>query len=264
MTSPLLDNAKNTGLISTEDLFTILQENPERIKLVDATYPANPSLPGISNAVTFDIDDIADPQSHMAHMLPSPEIFAEKIGALGIGNDDFVICYDQSGFIMAASRAWWMFRVFGHDNVAVLDGGLINWIQKDYPVHLKNSAPEPKKFDAACRPELVVSYDEMEEISSGAKRPVIDARPPERFADHIPNSVNIPALSLFNHDRTLTSSQNFKSQLENQNIDVDSPIVATCGSGVTACALALALFREGHQKTAVYDGSWTEWSMNRK
>ena len=262
--SPLLDYAKNTGLISAEDLFTVLQSNPERVKLVDATYPSNPSLPGIANAVTFDIDDIADPDSPMAHMLPSPGIFAAKIGAIGIGNDDFVICYDQSGFIMAASRAWWMFRVFGHNNVAVLDGGLINWIQKNYPVHLKNHAVEPKEFNASYRPELVVSYEEMHKISSAKEKQIIDARPPERFVDHIPNSLNLPALSLFNPDRTMISPDDFKSQLERENIAPDSPLIATCGSGVTACALALALFREGRPNVAVYDGSWTEWSMLNK
>ena len=265
MTLPLFDNAKNAGLISAEDLFNILQLNPERIKLVDATYPANPSLPGIGEAVTFDIDDIADPESPMAHMLPSPELFAEKVGALGIGNDDFIVCYDQSGFIMAASRAWWMFRVFGHDNVVVLDGGLSGWVEKNYPVQVKKSAPERKIFQASFRPELVLSYAEMADISAGRKANILDARPFERFApSHIENSTSLPVIKLINDRREMISSAAFKNALNQNGINLDSPIVTTCGSGVTACGLALALFREGKRDVPVYDGSWTEWSRIHK
>ena len=244
--------ARDSGLISAQSLLEALQTTPERIKLVDASYPPNPSLPAIGDAVTFDIDDIADPDSPMAHMLPSPEIFAEKVGALGISNDDFVICYDQSGPVMAASRAWWMFRAFGHDNVAVLDGGLIGWIQKNYPVGEKQP-PSPARFEASFRPELVVDYDQMKSLSESGEALIYDARPPQRFApEHIPGSANLPALSLIGPDRLLNPT--------GLDLPPDSKIVTTCGSGVTACVIALALFREGHKEVPVYDGSWTEWS----
>ena len=249
-----LEVARESGLIQPEKLFDLLQSGTQSIKLVDASYPANLSLPAIGDAVTFDIDDIADPDTPLAHTLPSPEIFAAKMQALGISNDGFVICYDQSGFIMAASRAWWMFRVFGHDNVAVLDSGLIGWMQKSLPVTAKRT-PEPSltPFNVTYRPELVIDYDGMKSISDNRSATILDARPPERFRpDHIPNSENLPALSLIASDRRLNPSGFIPKN--------DSPVVATCGSGVTACAIALALFHEGKKDVPVYDGSWTEWS----
>ncbi len=257
---PALDSARKSGLISPEQLLELLETAPERIRLVDASYPSNPSLPKIGNAQVFDIDDIADPDSPMPHMLPSPELFARKVGELGIGNNDFVICYDQSGIVMAASRAWWMFRAFGHDNVAVLDGGLIDWIRKNYPV-TEGSNPAPSVFKSHFRPELVKSYEDMQAISASKSAEILDARPPERFVNNnIPGSKNIPALALIAADRHMKDSSLFGQDLKAQDITVDSPIVATCGSGVTACVVALALFREGKDKVAVYDGSWTEWS----
>lgn len=244
---------RDSGLIQPEELLKLLESTTPNLKLIDASYPANPTLPKIGNAVTFDIDDIADPESPMAHMLPSPELFAAKVGTLGIGNDDFVIAYDQSGLAMAASRAWWMFRVFGHDNVAVLDGGLFGWLQKQCPVGAGEVQPQTKTFNASYRPELVVDFEQMKSISSAASAAILDARPPERFGPgHIPNSGNLPALSLIGSDRRLKAS--------GLEIPSDSKIVATCGSGVTACVIALALFREGRKEVPVYDGSWTEWS----
>lgn len=249
----ILTEARKSGVISAEALFKILQEAPASVKLVDASYPANPSLPKIANAVTFDIDDIADPDSHMAHMLPSPELFAEKVGALGISNDDFVIAYDQSGLAMAASRAWWMFRVFGHDNVAVLDGGLMDWARNGHPLGAGHSNPPPQTFTSNFRPELVIDYDQMKTLSSEGSTLILDARPAERFGpSHIPGSNNLPALNLMDGNRHL--------QETGLDLPADSKIAATCGSGVTACVIALALFREGHKNVPVYDGSWTEWS----
>ncbi|PZP55705.1 MAG: sulfurtransferase [Micavibrio aeruginosavorus] len=249
-----LQDARESGLIQPQTLFSLMQSGTPNIKLVDASYPADLSLPAIGNAVTFDIDDIADPDSPIAHMLPPPEIFAAKMQSLGIASDDFVVCYDQSGFIMAASRAWWMFRVFGHDNVAVLDGGLTGWMQKSLPV-LPKTTPEAATvpFTVSYKPELVIDYNGMKSISDTKSATILDARPPGRFApDHIPNSQNLPALALIGPDRHLKPSGFTPGN--------DSPIVATCGSGVTACAIALALFKEGIKNVSVYDGSWTEWS----
>jgi len=261
MTPPEADitQAIDTGLIGTGVLARLLQTHHRTIKLVDATYPADPSLPGIADAATFDIDDIADPDAPFAHTLPSADIFAAKIGALGISNDDFVVVYDRSGFIMAASRVWWMFRAFGHDNIAVLDGGLEKWTQEGLPLTPKRGLP-PARFTASFRPELVVDFDQVKEISQSGSRIILDARPPERFIHHIDGSKNIPALSLVSPERTLKSPSDFMNQLTANQIDINSPIITTCGSGVTACAVALALFREGKKDVAVYDGSWTEWS----
>lgn len=248
----ILDIARDSGIIQPEDLLRLLETAPDKIKLVDASYQSNPTLPKIGNAVIFDIDDIADPYSPMAHMLPNADLFAQKVGALGIGNDDFVITYDQSGIVMAASRAWWMFRVFGHDNVAVLDGGLIGWVRKNYPVAEEPARPQPKPFKATFRPELVLNYEQMKSISDNKSATILDARPPERFIDNIPNSENMPALSLMGADRHLKPAE--------RDFAPDSKIVTTCGSGVTACVIALALFQKGHKNVPVYDGSWTEWS----
>lgn len=261
----ILLNAKKSGIIAPADLLEILNSAPDRIRLIDASYPPNPSLPAIGNAVTFDIDDIADPDSPMAHMLPPAEVFAEKVGALGIANDDFVIAYDQSGFIMAASRAWWMFRTFGHDNVAVLDGGLIGWIQKNHPVTQLNYSPAPARFDARFRPEFVVSFEQMKDLSASRNATILDARPPERFGPaHIPHSANLPALALMTPSREMISSDVVAQYATQLNLKSDSSIIATCGSGVTACAVALALFREGYGDIPVYDGSWTEWSARAR
>jgi thiosulfate/3-mercaptopyruvate sulfurtransferase len=258
-----MDSARESGLITPAALQSLMEDSSGRLKLVDASYPSNPALPAIGNAVSFDIDDIADPHSSMAHMLPSPELFAEKIGALGISNDDFVVAYDQSGFTMAASRAWWMFRVFGHANVVVLDGGLSLWLQNQLPVGAR-AKHSPVKFTSDLRPELVRSYEDMQEISATKSAVILDARPPERFVDHIPNSKNVPAMSLMESDRTMISPDRFKDSLRAENIDPDSQnIVATCGSGVTACSIALALFRGGKKDVPVYDGSWTEWSSRK-
>ncbi len=246
--------ARNSGIMQPEELFELLQSGAPNIKLVDASYPPNMALPAIGNAVTFDIDDIADPEAPLPHTLPSPEIFASKIQELGITKNDFVVCYDQSGFIMAASRAWWMFRVFGHENVAVLDGGLISWLQKNLPVTEKK-IPEPASvgFSAEYHPELVVGFDAIKVASETGSHLILDARPPERFAPaNIPGSQNLPALSMMGQNHHLLPFY-FESE-------IDAPIIATCGSGVTACAIALALFKEGRKDVAVYDGSWTEWN----
>jgi thiosulfate/3-mercaptopyruvate sulfurtransferase len=256
----LLRAARETGLISADDLLRVLQESPSRVRLVDATYPANSALPGIANAVTFDIDAIAAPNA-LPHTLPDAERFAKETGALGIGNDDFVICYDQSGLVMAASRAWWMFRVFGHDNVAVLDGGLSGWIGADMPVAIKTASPTAKHFKATFQPELFVDLQAMRNAAHSGAAVIYDARPPDRFTDHIPRSQNLPALSLMGHGRRMIPSEAFRAMLANGDSRSIGKTIATCGSGITACAIALALFREGQKDVAVYDGSWTEWSQ---
>ena len=225
-------------------------------------------LPG---AQFFDIDAIADRASPLPHMLPSPEEFAEAVGKLGIANDTLVVAYD-SNFFMASARVWWTFRVFGHDRVVVLDGGLARWQQEGRAVDAEAVHPQPQRFSASFRPELVRGISQMQALLGQADAQILDARGPGRFhgtepeprpgvrGGHIPGSRNLPY-------KTLTDETSFclkpLAELEalyrHTGIDIAQPIVTTCGTGVTASILALGLYLLGNETAAVYDGSWTEW-----
>lgn len=273
------------GLITPKELADLLAERPGAVKLLDASYAIG--VGGISpesvfqqmrigEAQFFDIDAIADTSSSLPHMLPTPEDFATAAGRLGISNDDFVVVYDQSGIAMAACRAWWMFRVFGHDRVCVLDGGLPAWqiagltYQSGPPVH-----PRQTDFTASFRPSLVTAYDDMRGFIERGDAIILDARPPERFAGlapeprpgldagHMPGARSLPAGFLIDPaTRGLKSPADISLCLRDlAPADGESPVISTCGSGVTACVIALAFFREGRKNVSVYDGSWSEWGL---
>lgn len=226
----------------------------------------------IESAQFFDIDEIADRTNPLPHMLPSPAGFAEAVGRLGIGNATHVIAYDNNAF-MASARAWWMFRVFGHDRVSVLDGGLQRW--RDLNLPLVSGAPEPAvacRFDAGFRPDLVRSLEQMRDLLGEPHVDIVDARSPGRFAGsepeprpgvrsgHIPGSRNVPYRSLVDETSgEMKALPEIAATFETAGTDVAGPLVTTCGTGVTAAILALALFRLGRADVAVYDGSWTEW-----
>jgi thiosulfate/3-mercaptopyruvate sulfurtransferase len=223
----------------------------------------------IPGAMFFDIDDIADPNSALPHMIPSEEIFAEKVAALGISNDCKVVAYDQHG-IYSAARAWWMFRCFGHDNVAVLDGGLPAWRAMGYPFGVKEEAPRAAEFTATFRPELVRSVERVLANVDSAGEQVVDARGAGRFdgtdeeprkelrRGHIPGSLNVPYADIV-ADGCMVDSKVLADAFEAGGVDPSKPIVTSCGSGITACILALGLYLNGHEDAAIYDGSWTEW-----
>jgi thiosulfate/3-mercaptopyruvate sulfurtransferase len=225
-------------------------------------------LPG---AVFFDIDGIADTTSGLPHMLPSPEVFAHAIGALGIGGGDRVVIYDSRG-VVSAARVWWTLRVFGHDAVAVLDGGLPKWRAEGRPVTSGAATPIPRQFTPRFRPELVRDVSQVKTNVVSRREQVLDARSRGRFAGtepepraglpggHIPGSLNLPYDELHAADGTLRSTADLRKAFTEAGVDLSRPVVTTCGSGITASVLALALHQVGRTDAAVYDGSWTEWA----
>ena len=271
-----------SALISPAELHQLLETQTGKVALLDASYAIGAAghAPDsvfanmrIDHAQFFDIDAIADPENPLPHMLPSDDDFAAAVGALGISNDHLVIAYDQSGIAMAAARAWWMFRVFGHDRVRVLDGGLPAWTAAGFDLtHGAPDTPEPQVFTATLRPELVTTYAQMKNVVTDKSAAILDARPPERFAGlspeprpglqagHMPGALSVPAGSLIDaHTRGMIAPSRVKSRLADLNLQPSAPIVTTCGSGVTACVVALALFDQNYENVSVYDGSWSEW-----
>jgi thiosulfate/3-mercaptopyruvate sulfurtransferase len=228
----------------------------------------------IPGAQFFDVNDIADEASPLPHMLPSPAKFAIKVEAMGIGNSVRVVAYDSEG-LYSAARVWWMFRAMGHNDVAVLNGGLRKWraerrvLQAGVP---PSRARRP--FTPRLRPELVSDVTAVKAMVAGKTGQIVDARSASRFegkvpepreglrSGHIPGSRNVPFTTLLNGDGTLKSAAELRRLLAGAGVDVAKPVVASCGSGVTAGAIALALARIGAPEAAVYDGSWTEWGAD--
>lgn len=224
-------------------------------------------LPG---ARFFDIDAIADRTTSLPHMLPTAAQFAEQVGALGVGAGDLVVIYDTRG-VGSAARAWWTFRAMGHDRVAVLDGGLPKWRAEQRAVEQGHEVAAPRRFKAMRHSSLVRSIDQMRDNVASAREQVLDARSRGRFAGtepeprpglrggHIPNSLNLPYDQLHRPDGTLLPEEELRRRFEGSGLDLERPIVTTCGSGVTASVLALGLAVIGRVDVAVYDGSWSEW-----
>jgi thiosulfate/3-mercaptopyruvate sulfurtransferase len=228
----------------------------------------------IAGAQFFDIDhDFADPAASLPHMLCDANIFAENMSALGVSNDDFIVIYGQTGVIMGPARAWWSLKAFGHDNVAVLDGGLPAWIQAGFPTTSeKNFTPKPETtYKTTLQPNLVKSLEQIHQALA-ADTQILDARPAPRFngqtpeprpglrSGHIPGSLNIPCAELIDPQSGLFKpKESLRSLFEDKGYKSGQSTILTCGSGVTACALALALHTMGETDWSVYDGSWSEW-----
>ena len=226
----------------------------------------------IPGAVFFDIDEIADRNTDLHHMAPPPEQFAEQVGRLGIGSDSMVVVYDSYA-PFAAPRAWWMFRHFGHDNVAVLDGGLEKWSMEGHPTEEGEPAPpKPARFIARRRPELYADLEDVRRALREGSPQVVDARSPGRYCGvepepyegidpgHMPGSLNVHYETLLNIDNTLKSPQECKAVFDAAGVDLERPVIFTCGSGVTACLPMLAAAVLGHDEFPLYDGSWLEWA----
>lgn len=227
----------------------------------------------IPGAQIFDVEEICDPNSHLPHMLPSPDLFAAKVQHLGISNASIVVAYDAPGSA-AAARVWWTFRVFGHDRVVILDGGLSKWLAEGRPVATGAAAePVPGRFIPGFRPSLVRTAADLLRNAESAETQVIDARSPGRFSGsepeprpsrrqgHVPGSTNLPFTDFFDSARQgrWRSVAEIQQLFAASGIDLARPVVCYCGSGVTACVPAFAAFRLGHDEAAVYDGSWAEW-----
>lgn len=225
----------------------------------------------IPGAVFFDIDDLSDEKSALPHMLPSTIKFSSRMKKMGIGDGMKVVVYDTHG-LFSAARVWWTFRAMGHEDVAVLDGGLPKWKREGR--ELEDGLPM-KRFERHFTPlqntGLIRDLADVQEIVAKKHVQLVDARPKARFegtepeprpgvrSGHIPGSRNVPSNTVLNADGTMKSREELLAIFEAAGIDPGSPVVTTCGSGVTASILSLALAVIGQTNAAVYDGSWAEW-----
>jgi thiosulfate/3-mercaptopyruvate sulfurtransferase len=263
-------------LVSTEWLAERLGE--PGIAVVDGSYylPAAKRDPRaeylaahIPGAVFFDIDEIADQSSDLPHMLPGPTQFGEAAGKLGIGKDDTVVVYDGLG-LMSAPRVWWTFRIFGARKVFILDGGLPKWKAEKRQVEAGDVKPAAKKFEAEMDTRRVASLSDVQMAFNNDSAQVVDARPADRFrgeapeprpgvaSGHMPGAFNVPSAAII-EDGRLVPPERLKKIFADAGVNLNKPIITSCGSGVTAATLWLALDALGKEPQSLYDGSWAEW-----
>eukprot|EP00325_Prymnesiales_sp_UTEX-LB-985_P032421 CAMPEP_0174722254 /NCGR_PEP_ID=MMETSP1094-20130205/38013_1 /TAXON_ID=156173 /ORGANISM="Chrysochromulina brevifilum, Strain UTEX LB 985" /LENGTH=311 /DNA_ID=CAMNT_0015923079 /DNA_START=117 /DNA_END=1052 /DNA_ORIENTATION=- len=265
-----------------------LKDHCAAVKIVDASWylPAmgrnghsEYSEQRIPGAVFFDID-ATDDCSDLPHMLPSEAFFSQAMGSCGVSNEDHVVIYDGKG-IFSAPRLWWMLQAFGHDRVSVLDGGLPAWMRKGYPTELgPAAAPEAVSFSARLRPSAVTDAAQvLAHVGSKSTALIVDARPANRFegsapeprascrSGHIPGSRNVPFVKLLDEATgTMLPAEDLEKVFAAAGVDVHSetPIINSCGSGVTAAVVQLAMARVGRVKrVSLYDGSWSEWGSDQ-
>ena len=225
----------------------------------------------IPGAVFFDLDATSDRASPLPHMLPDADSFARRMSALGLSDTDDLVVYDGSGANLSAPRVWWTFRVFGHDRVAVLDGGMVEWRSEGRRLEAGTPTPSPGRFTARLDRGAVRDLAAVRANLETRSEQVVDVRSAGRFAGtepeprpglrggHVPGSLNLPFDQLVGADGTLLPRDALGRRMALAGVDPARPIVATCGSGTSACALVYALHVLGHDRAAVYDGSWAEW-----
>lgn len=268
-------------LVATEWLAERLSE--PFIKPVDASWylphvnrdaKAEFEAAHIPGAVFFDIDAVSDTASPYPHMLPAPDEFGKAVGALGIGNEDHVVVYDGAG-LMSAARLWWMFKVMGHERVSVLNGGFPKWQREHRHVKAGAVSRKPKPFKARLDKSHLRSLEDMRALIERGGEQVLDARAKGRFdgtapeprpglpSGHMPGSLNLPFDQLLAEDGTVKKKRELKPLFEGAGLHLEKPVVTTCGSGVTAAVLYLALTHLGKDDLALYDGSWAEWAAQK-
>jgi thiosulfate/3-mercaptopyruvate sulfurtransferase len=271
--------ANPDSLVSTDWLHDHLTA-PD-VRIVDATWympstgrtgRAHYEAEHITGAVFFDIDDVADTNSTLPHMMPSPEKFSSRVRRLGLGNGNRIVIYDTEGMASAATRVWWMFRYFGHKDVAVLDGGLFKWKREGRQLEDLPPIPRERHFIPRVDTTLLRDLSQMKANLQSERDQVVDARSHGRFIGtdpepwpvlkkgRIPGAINVPWTDLIDPEtRTMLPADALHRRFAAAGLDLDRSVVNSCGSGVTACVPAFALHLLGHSGFAVYDGSWAEW-----
>lgn len=265
-------------VVSTDWLATRLSS--PGVRVIDGSWylpssgrdPAAEYMAGhIPGAVFFDLDASSDPDTKLPHMLPSAPAFATRMSSLGLNDSDDLVVYDGSGANFSAARVWWTFRVFGHDRVAVLDGGMGKWRRENRPVESGMVILPRGRFTARLNRKAVRDLVAIRANINDPREQLVDLRSQGRFAGtepeprpglrsgHVPGSKNLPFTELVGPDGTILPDHQLRRRLEAAGIDLSQPIVATCGSATSACTLVLSLELLGHRNTAVYDGAWTEW-----
>jgi len=269
--------ANPDALVSTDWLASHL--NSPDVRIVDASWylPAMKRDPKaeyaaghIPGAVFFDIDEISDDSSPYPHMLPSSVKFTARVQKLGLGDGNRIVIYDAHP-MLSAPRVWWMFRHFGHKDVAVLDGGFNKWKAEGRPIEDLPPMPRQRHFSARMDMTTVRDTEQVKDALTG-KAQVVDVRAANRFAGeapeprpglragHMPGALNLPWENLIDPQRgTMLPAEALKAKIEGAGIDLNRPIVTSCGSGISACILALGLHLVGARDVSVYDGSWAEW-----
>ena len=223
----------------------------------------------IPSAAFFDIDAIADHNTNLPHMLPSAEQFARDVGRMGVSNSDTIVVYDGGG-LFSAPRVWWMFRTFGHEKVFMLDGGLPKWKQEGRPLEAGEIKRAPRKFEAFLKPQMVAALADVRSALANGTAQVVDARSAERFhgeapeprpggrSGHMPGARNVP-VTLLTEGGRLVPPARIAEIFTAGGVDLKKPVITSCGSGVSAATLWLALDAIGARPQSLYDGSWSEW-----
>lgn len=264
-------------LVSTEWLAAHL-DDPD-LRIIDASWHmpaagrdarAEYEAAHIPGARFFDIDAIADSRSPLPHMAPPPELFISRLRAMGIGDGHQVVVYDNSD-VHSAARVWWLFRLMGKTDVAMLDGGLPKWQAEGRPVEDMPPITRDRHMTVQRQAALVRDVTQVAAAAKLGDHQIVDARSPARFrgdepeprpglrAGHIPGARNVPVGQLYNPDGTMKPVGDLRAAFESAGVDLSRPVITTCGSGITAASLALALERLGKRDWSLYDGSWTEW-----
>ncbi len=277
MTTPLQDDPQT--LVSTNWLAAHLKD-PD-LRIFDASWympdhnrdgKAEYDAAHIPGARFFDIDDVSDNRSELPHMVPPVEKFMSRMRGMGVGDGHQVVVYDSAG-LFSAARIWWLFRLMGQKNIAVLDGGLPKWISEGRALTDDKPLVRDRHMTVSRQNQLVRDVTQVARAAKLGDHVIIDARSADRFtgkaaepreglrSGHIPGSCNVPFDTLLNPDGTMKDVEGIRAVMHNAGVDLSKPVITTCGSGVTAAVLSLALERIGKTDHSLYDGSWSEWGM---